>query len=86
MASEREGKVDEFIAITGSSKQVAESLLAVCNDNLEMAINMHMEGVQIEDNNSGASNGAQAQPGTSSSSAIPTVPEDLDDGKIICSF
>ena len=84
MPSEREQKVDEFVAITGSSKQTAESLLAVCNDNLEMAINMHMEGVQIEDNNSrssSASNGTQ--PGTSSSStaAAAHIDDPDDDGK-----
>ena len=84
MPSEREQKVDEFVAITGSSKQAAESLLAVCNDNLEMAINMHMEGVQIEDNNSrssSASNGTQ--PGTSSSStaAAAHIDDPDDDGK-----
>jgi len=84
MPSEREQKVDEFVAITGSSKQTAESLLAVCNDNLEMAINMHMEGVQIEDNNSrssSASNGTQ--PGTSSSSTAAAAhigdPDDDDE-------
>ena len=83
MPSEREQKVEEFVAITGSSKQAAESLLAVCNDNLEMAINMHMEGVQIEDNNSrssSASNGTQ--PGTSSSStaAAAHIDDPDDDG------
>ena len=73
MASEREQKIDEFMAITGSSKDIAESLLAACDNNLEMAINMHMEGVQTEDNS--ASNGAQ--PGTSSSS----IQNDPDEGK-----
>ena len=59
MSSDPEKKIDEFCAITGGTKEMATSLLAVCNGNLEMAINMHMEGVQIEDN----------QPGTSSTSS-----------------
>ena len=79
MASEREQKVEEFVAITGSSKQTAESLLAACNDNLEMAINMHMEGVQIEDNNSSSSASNGTQPGTSSSSAAAAHIDDPDD-------
>ena len=76
MASEHGQKVEEFMAITGSSKDIAESLLAACDNNLEMAINMHMEGVQTEDNSaSNASNGTQ--PGTSSSS----IQNDPDEGK-----
>ena len=59
MSSDPEKKIDEFCAITGGTKEMATSLLAVCNGNLEMAINMHMEGVQVEDN----------QPGTSSASS-----------------
>jgi hypothetical protein len=62
MSSDREKKVDEFVAITGGTREIANSLLAVCNDNLEMAINMHMEGVATED--VGASNN---QPQASSS-------------------
>ena len=33
----------------GASEQAAEQLLSVCNDSLEMAINMHMEGVDVGD-------------------------------------
>ena len=79
MASESGQKVEEFMAITGSSKDIAESLLAACDNNLEMAINMHMEGVQTEDNSAvqSASNGSQ--PGTSSA----PVPIDPDEGKIL---
>ena len=66
--SERERKIDEFLAITGASREIADSLLNVCNDNLEMAINMHMEGVQTEEV------GAQNQPGTSSA-ILPAIDE-----------
>ena len=31
----------------GANEQVAEQLLSICNDSLEMAINMHMEGVDV---------------------------------------
>ena len=37
-------KIKEFCNITGAGAQVAQQLLQVCNGNLEMAINMHMEG------------------------------------------
>jgi len=40
-------KIKEFCNITGAGAQVAEQLLQVCNGNLEMAINMHMEGVDV---------------------------------------
>ena len=40
----------------GASEQIAEQLLSVCNDSLEMAINMHMEGVDVgENDNNGVS-------------------------------
>ncbi|KAK7075280.1 UBX domain-containing protein 7 [Halocaridina rubra] len=38
--------IDEFCSITGADKALAGSLLEACGNNLEMAINMHMEGVQ----------------------------------------
>jgi len=65
--SDRESKIDEFVAITGVSREIADSLLKVCNDNLEMAINMQMEGVQME-TAAGSSN--LNQPGTSSASSL----------------
>jgi len=64
--SDRESKIEEFVAITGVSREIADSLLKVCNDNLEMAINMQMEGVQTE---TVASNNHH-QPGTSSASSF----------------
>merc|ERR1719468_318033 len=76
MDSDREKKIDEFVAITGVSREIADSLLKICNDNLEMAINMQMEGVEVNEtaasssggNNLQPSNGANFdQPGTSSS-------------------
>ena len=78
--SDRESKIDEFVAITGVSREIADSLLKVCNDNLEMAINMQMEGVQME-TAAGSSN--LNQPGTSSASSLrpPSVsvePEGLE--------
>lgn len=37
--------IDEFCNITGADKPLARSLLEACGNNLEMAVNMHMEGV-----------------------------------------
>ena len=42
----------------GASEQIAEQLLSVCNDSLEMAINMHMEGVDVGDNDNGVADAA----------------------------
>ena len=68
--ADRETKIEEFVAITGASREIAKSLLTVCNDNLEMAINMQMEGVQVEkDPEPMASNNHEHQPGTSSAAA-----------------
>ena len=67
--ADRETKIEEFVAITGASREIAKSLLTVCNDNLEMAINMQMEGVQVEvekDPEPMASNNLEHLPGTSS--------------------
>jgi len=82
MSSSRESKIEDFVAITGSSREIANSLLKVCNDNLEMAINMQMEGVETD---TGSNN--LHQPGTSSaSSVLPTIapggagPEEDEDG------
>ena len=83
MDSDRDKKIDEFVAITGVSRGIADSLLKVCNDNLEMAINMQMEGVQTEQtastSNSNASN--FDQPGTSSASQTAE-----DEGKILIKY
>merc|ERR1712029_678720 len=60
----------EFCNITGAGAQVAQQLLQVCNGNLEMAINMHMEGVDLD--MAGASSsaaGASGAAGGSSSSS-----------------
>lgn len=72
--SDREGKIEEFVAITGGSREIADSLLKVCNDNLEMAINMQMEGVQVE---SAASSNLH-QPGTSSASSLRPPPPSVE--------
>jgi len=68
--ADRETKIEEFVAITGASREIAKSLLTVCNDNLEMAINMQMEGVQVEkDPEPMVSNNLEHQPGTSSAAS-----------------
>lgn len=36
--------VEQFIAITGVPYDVARGLLEACGGNLELAVNMHMEG------------------------------------------
>ena len=36
-------KIQQFIAVTGSTSQVARSMLEACAESLDMAINMHLE-------------------------------------------
>ena len=36
-------KIQQFLAVTGSTSQVAKSMLEACDGNLDMAINMHLE-------------------------------------------
>lgn len=36
-------KIQQFIAVTGTSSQVARNMLEACDGNLDMAINMHLE-------------------------------------------
>ena len=78
-SSDADQKIDEFVAITGGSKDLAKSLLAICNGNLEMAINMHMEGVQTEET---------TQPGTSSTSTTASASNSIpdDEGLYPCIF
>ena len=38
-------RIEQFCAVTESTEDVARNLLEACGGNLEMAINMHMEGV-----------------------------------------
>jgi len=66
--SSREDKIQEFCTITGASEQVAEQLLSVCNDSLEMAINMHMEGVDVGDNDNNGVSHSNNQPERSQNS------------------
>ena len=38
-----DAKVKQFVAVTGSTPQVARNMLEACAGNLDMAINMHLE-------------------------------------------
>lgn len=59
--------IDEFCSITGANKSLAGSLLEACGNNLEMAVNMHMEGVH------GATESSSASTGASASGAVPVI-------------
>lgn len=39
-----DAKIQQFLAVTGSSEQVARSLLEACGGNLDLAVSMHLEG------------------------------------------
>ncbi|KAG7170289.1 UBX domain-containing protein 7-like [Homarus americanus] len=60
--------IDEFCTITGADKSLATSLLEACGNNLEMAINMHMEGIHGA---SASSNSDSAIDGARGASSMP---------------
>ncbi|XP_013383412.1 UBX domain-containing protein 7 [Lingula anatina] len=64
--------VDQFIAITGADKVVAERLLEACNGNLEMAIGMHIDGAAGQEE-------PGPTPGTSSRVSSAPLQDDEDD-------
>ena len=43
VSGEMDGKVSQFVTITGATSDVAKRLLEACGDNLDLAINMHLE-------------------------------------------
>ena len=42
-----EEAVEQFRAITSADESIARSLLSACSGNVEMAVNMHMEGIAV---------------------------------------
>lgn len=38
-----ESKLEQFMAVTGAPRDVAKGFLEACDENLELAINMHIE-------------------------------------------
>lgn len=37
-------KIKQFVSVTGASVEIASSLLEACGGNLDLAVNMHVEG------------------------------------------
>ena len=58
-------KLEQFVSVTGASREVARSLLEACGGNLDLAINMHLEG-----GGGAASGGPQAGPSSLGSAAL----------------
>jgi len=46
-----ESMIENFISITGTNKIQAKNMLTVCNSNLEMAVNMFLEGGLLQSDN-----------------------------------
>lgn len=47
-------QIEQFCAVTGSTEDVAQTLIEACRGNLERAVDMHMEGLTEHPNTSGA--------------------------------
>ena len=58
-------KLEQFVSVTGASREVARSLLEACGGNLDLAINMHLEG-----GGGAASGGPQAGPSSLGPAAL----------------
>lgn len=51
--------IEQFVNVTGASKEIARSMLEACNGNLEMAIEMHLDSCEVPESGvSGASSSA----------------------------
>lgn len=51
--------IEQFVNVTGASKEIARSMLEACNGNLEMAIEMHLDSCEVPESEvSGASSSA----------------------------
>ena len=61
-------------SISGSSEEVGQRLLEACNNNLEMAIGMHMDGVTGENNQQAAAPGTSSGASASASTVGPPIP------------
>ncbi len=76
-----ESKIEEFIAITGAKRKVAESLLNACNGSLELAVNMHMEGVDTGGGASGGASGPSSQENSNRTTPESGASTSADGGK-----
>ena len=63
-----DGKINQFVAVTGASVEDARVLLEACCGNLDLAVNMHLEG---------GGGGATGNPGSSSAVSVEKSYEDL---------
>ena len=64
-----DGKINQFVAVTGASVEDARVLLEACGGNLDLAVNMHLEG--------GGGGGATGNPSSSSAVSVEKSYEDL---------
>ena len=74
-----DAKVQQFVAVTGSTPQVARNMLEACAGNLDMAINMHLEcggggGGGAGDSVGGASGPSSAMGGNASGAGPSSAP------------
>ena len=68
-----DGKVSQFVAITGATRDVAKRLLEACGGNLDLAINMHLESA----GNAGSSEGSSNEMDTANNVLSPKSYEEM---------
>ena len=73
-----EEAVEQFRAITSAEETIARSLLSACSGNVEMAVNMHMEGIAV--GGEGEQPGSKGGSGTTEAAAAAVGGEEDEDG------
>lgn len=61
--------IDQFISVTGASKEIARSLLEACNGNLEMAIEMHLDSCEVPESEASSASSSVARSSLAAGSA-----------------
>ena len=73
-----EDEIQQFMAITGSDREVAERMLEACNGNIELAIEMHLDTTDIEQSPvQGISNFNSSAAANNRPNIRPAVPPDV---------
>ncbi|XP_069142543.1 UBX domain-containing protein 7-like [Argopecten irradians] len=75
-------EVEQFCSITGADENVAEQMLEACNGNIQLAIEMHMDGGEVCHSGpqpSGSSAGARGSGARATSSKMAADPGEEED-------
>ena len=72
-----EDEIQQFVAITGSDREVAERMLEACNGNIELAIEMHLDTDMGQSAVQGMSDFNSSAAANNRPNTRPTIPPDV---------